>query len=68
MASLAVTIKPETNKPRKILIELDAEKFERLAANFGFFNPEFLKSLERAEKDYQTGKIRKIKSLKDLRK
>ncbi len=68
MTSLTLTIKPETNKSRKILIELDAEKFERLAADFGFFNPEFLKSLARAEKDYQTGKIRKIKSLRELRK
>jgi len=46
---------------------MDADKLEKLAANFGFFSPEFLKSIERAERDYRTGKIKKIKSLKDLR-
>jgi len=68
MASLTITIKPRANHPRKILIEMDSEKFERLAANLGLFNPEFLKSLERAEKDYKAGRIKKIKSLKELRK
>ena len=42
---------------------MDTKKFEKLAAAFGFFNSEFLKSLDRAEKDYNSGKIRKIKSL-----
>lgn len=68
MASLTVTIKPRSTRPQKFLVELDAEKLEKLAANFGLFNPEFLKSLERAEKDYQTGRVRKIKSFKELRK
>lgn len=68
MASLTITIKPQVNQRRKILVEMDAEKFERLAASLGFFNPEFLKSLDRAEKDYQAGRIKKIKSLKELRK
>lgn len=47
---------------------MDADKFERLAANLGFLNTEFLKSLEEAEKDYKAGRIKKIKSLKELRK
>ena len=50
MSSLNITIDHKTNR-RKILIEMDAEKFERLAASFGFFNPEFLESLDRAEDD-----------------
>jgi len=47
---------------------MDVEKFERLAADLGFFSPEFLKSLDRAEKDYRAGRFKKIKSLKELRK
>ena len=66
MASLTLNIAPcKTSK--KIVIELDANKFERLAADFGFFNSEFLASLSRAEKDYTSGKVRKIKFLKELR-
>lgn len=68
MSSLDVTIKSGVNHSRKILVEMDADKLERLAADLGFFNPEFLESLERAEKDYQAGKVKKIKSLKELRK
>ena len=67
MNSLAIAIKPNINSPRKILVELNAEKFERLASSLGFFNTEFLESLEKAEKDEKQGKIRKIKSLKELR-
>jgi len=66
MASLTITIKPR-KKEKKIIIEMDLDKFERLAASLGFFNPEFLKSLKKAEKDYKAGRIKKIKSLKELR-
>jgi hypothetical protein len=68
MTSLNITIKPQINNQRKILVEMDANKFERLAADLGLFSPEFLKSLERAEKDYKAGRIKKIKFLKELRK
>ena len=46
---------------------MDAEKLERFAADFGFFSQEFLKSLDRAEKDYKKGRVQKIKNLKQLR-
>ncbi|MBI4652633.1 hypothetical protein HY750_00025 [Candidatus Kuenenbacteria bacterium] len=62
MASLAFTIKPQI-KHQKIMLEMDAEKFEKLAVLFGFFNPEFLNSLNQAEKDYKAGRVKKIKSL-----
>ena len=68
MASLMIGLKTASkNRVKKILIELDANKFERLAATFGFFSREFLQSLEQAEKDFTKGKIRKIKSLANLR-
>lgn len=67
MASLNITISPQNNT-RKVLVELDADKLEKLAADFGFFSDDFLKSLNRAEKDYKSNRVRKIRSLKQLRK
>lgn len=67
MPSLNITIKKPINSGRKILVEMDADKFERLAANLGLFSLDFLKSLDRAERDYKLGRVKKIKSLKELR-
>jgi len=67
MASLTVTIKPKTNRGKKFLVEMDADKFERLASNLGFFSSEFVESLDKAEKDFKTGKVKKIKSFRELR-
>ena len=64
MSSLEFTIKKRNNR---VLVEMNADRFERLAAEFGFFGKEFLKSLERAEKDVKAGRIRKVQSLKQLR-
>ncbi len=55
------------SKTRKMVIEMNADKFEKMAANFGFFSNDFYKSVEKAEKDYKTGKTRKIKSLSFLK-
>jgi hypothetical protein len=65
MSSLELTIKKRNHR---VLIEMDADQFEKLAANFGFFSKEFLSSLERAEKDVKAGRIRKVQSLKQLRR
>lgn len=65
MNTLPITIKK--NNSQDITIKMDASKFERLAANFGFFNPDFLQSLSRSEKDFKNGSVKKIKSLKELR-
>ncbi len=64
MSSLELTIKKRNNR---VLVEMNADRFERLAAEFGFFGKEFLKSLERAEKDVKAGRIRKVQSLKQLK-
>lgn len=64
--SITLTVKQKV-KNRKITVEMDAEKLERLAASFGFLSPNFLSSLDRAEKDYAAGRYRKIKSLRDLK-
>ena len=67
MASLTVNVRAKTKLGKKILVEFDADKFERLAADFGFFGPDFIQSIERAEKDYRAGRVKKIRSLKSLR-
>lgn len=67
MVSLNITIKQKNRRSRKTMVEFDVGQFEKLAAMFGFFNPDFLESLDRAEKDVKAGRVRKIKSFKDLR-
>lgn len=54
-------------KSKKICVEMDADKLERMAANFGFFNDNFLDSVAKAEKDHKAGKSRKIKSLSSIK-
>jgi len=65
--NLTLTIKPKIAGGRKkFVVEMDADKLERMAAAFGMFNPEFLKSVARAERDYASGRVRKIRSLREL--
>jgi len=69
MASLNVSVKTQPKQTIKnFIIELNAHRFERLAAHFGFFSPKFIDSLDAAEKDYRAGRVKKIKSLKNLAK
>jgi len=68
MVSLNITIKQDKKRSHKAIIEFDVDKLEKLAALFGMFNPDFLKSLAKSEKDYKEGRFIKLKSLKDLRK
>lgn len=67
MASLNITIKEKNKKTGKRVVEFDADQFEKLATVFGFFSPEFLKDMEESEKDYKAGRVKRLKSLKDLR-
>lgn len=64
MASLELIIKKRNGR---VLVEMDADRFEKLAADLGFFTEDFLKSLERAEKDIRAERLKKINSLKELR-
>jgi len=64
--TLNISIKNKSKTSKNFVIEMDANKFEKLAASFGFFNSAFLTSLDKAEKDYKSGRAQKIKSLKDL--
>lgn len=53
---------------RKIIVEMDADRLEKMAAAFGMFNPDFLKSIARAEDDYRRGRVYEVNSLEELRK
>ena len=67
MDTPTITVKRGEDGSRKVLVEIDANRLERLAANLGFFSQDFLSSLDRAEKDYSTGKTKKVRSLESVR-
>ena len=64
MATIIVEQKSNSNR---IKIEIDATKFERLAANLGLFSKSFLSSLDKSEKEAKQGKLTRLSSFKDLR-
>lgn len=63
-ATLTISRAPS---PRKLRIEIDVEQWERIADALGLYQPRFLKSLKQSEREIREGKIRKLRSLKDLR-
>ena len=66
MVSLPVAIHAKTDKT--ITIQVDRSRFERLADMFGLYRPEFLRSIDRSSTDIKAGCVKKLRSLKDLRK
>ena len=68
MNMLTLTMRPLLKRERKVRVEFDAERFERLAAGLGFFSPQFIASINRAEKEISEGKAKRLRSLKDLRR
>lgn len=63
MATL--TISQKSN--RKINVEIDLNQWEKLADVFGFYRPEFLKTLKQSLKESKQGRVRKIKLLSELK-
>ena len=57
-----------TSVGKKIIVELDANRLERLASYLGFYGADFLKSVDRAERDYKAGRVRAVASLSELRR
>jgi hypothetical protein len=55
-------------KSKTVSISFDADRFERIAANFGMFSDDFIKSIDRSEMDIRAGRLTKIDSLRELRK
>lgn len=68
MNVLTLTIRPMRKRKEKVRVELDAERFERLAAGLGFFTSEFIASVDRAEREIAEGRTRRLRRLKDLRR
>ncbi|MBP9864453.1 hypothetical protein KBC54_03330 [Patescibacteria group bacterium] len=67
MASMPVLIEQKNKKPTKYVVEFNAETLERLAAACGWFHSEFVKSIERAERDIKAGRMKRLDSFRDLR-
>ncbi len=65
MSTLTVTFKPDLRSAR---VDIDADRFERLASVLGFFNPDFLASVDRSEREIAAGKARPLRSLRSLRR
>jgi hypothetical protein len=64
MATITVEKRP---KSRRIVVEIDADKLERLAASLGLFSSSFLDSIARSEKEIALGKTARLRHLRDLR-
>jgi len=53
---------------RTVSVNFDANRFERVAADFGLFNKDFLESIDRAERDIRAGRVKEISDLRELRR
>lgn len=50
----------------KIIVEIDKNQLEKLMGTLGWFSQDFLESIDRAEKDIEAGRIRKIDAFEEL--
>lgn len=57
-----------TKSNKTFTVKIDWHGFERLADSLGLFNHNFLGSLEKAEADVETGRVKRLRTLGDLRK
>ncbi len=62
MATLTIQ-KPNS---RVIKVEINLDQWERLADVFGFYRPEFIRTLKKSLKESRNGKVRKTESLREL--
>jgi len=65
MATITVERKP---KSKRIIVEIDVDKLERLAASLGLFSSSFLDSISRSEKEIALGKTKRLRDLRELRR
>ncbi len=65
MATITVVRKP---KSKRIIVEIDADKLERLAASLGLFSSSFLDSISRSEREIALGKTKRLRDLRELRR
>lgn len=67
MASLPTTVHIKgSGKTKRVFVEVPAKRLEELADVLGMYNPAFLESLERAEADVKAGRVKRLRSIKDL--
>lgn len=67
MTSLPITIRrSRTRSTRSVKLEFNAKTFEELARLLGYYSPEFLQSLERAERDIKKGRVYPASSIHEL--
>lgn len=67
MASMPITVEKKQKKSAKYVVEFNALSLERLAAACGWYHPEFVTSIERAERDIKAGRVKRLRSFRDLR-
>ena len=67
MASMPVAVTRKAHRTSRYIVEFDADKLERLASACGWFHPEFIESVDRAEKDIRAGRMKVLRSFRDLR-
>ncbi|MGB7593595.1 MAG: hypothetical protein WCD04_05690 [Terriglobia bacterium] len=65
MATVTIERKP---KCKRIIVEIDADKLERLAASLGLFSSSFLDSMSRSEEEIALGKTKRLRNLRELRR
>lgn len=68
MATKTLPITITKKNTDKFSVQIDRHGFERLADSLGLFNVDFLEGLDRAQKDVALGHIKKLNSLRELRK
>ena len=64
MATITVERKA---KSKRVVVEIDADKLERLAASLGLFSSSFLNSVSRSEKETALHKSKRLHNLRELR-
>jgi hypothetical protein len=65
MATITVGRKPHS---RRIIVEIDADRLERLAASLGLLSQSFLDSISRAEEEIALGRTKRLRNLRKLRR
>ncbi len=66
MLNKKLTIKTKKSSSDSYTVEMDAKKLEKLAASMGFFSDDFLESLDKSEKDYKKGRVKKLNNRRVL--
>ena len=55
-------------KPKRMVVEIDAGRLERLAASLDLLSPSFLNSISRSEEEIALGKTKRLRNLRQLRR